>query len=436
MQTSPLHPSAQLLEVPTTSEEFLRNKHTAMSTEDLKLTDLLEQVKTSTHTYLHTCVPRSSDHHDKSSRAVRVNFSEEVTGLLKSKLRDHINQDGMLVRKNVHYPLRFESDREKLNFMTTLHLVNFGSFVVQDTNDTEYCQDGILWTSLRGCMGMHLSGSKFNANWFTGIGSPEIESWFGLSRTVDRRVFGKNSPVYQAEDSDEKPLIDTLVKVLNDAGRVLLTFGKDDFFDFFEFADLFANARRMHAADDEGFYHVEVSVADVVEKLAKNIYGFMDKYEVELEDGQRLEIWLLSKAQKLAMQLAGIEEFSFEGKKYKLQWADADRLNIAVDNDVIRALVNLGVLAVADKEQLQYQVDERTGRKVCPDSSVDFECELRSTAVEACLQMLDHLTKDSESLKFASHLDRVALLQHILWQTSLASKSICRGILKPKSPFF
>jgi succinate dehydrogenase flavin-adding protein (antitoxin of CptAB toxin-antitoxin module) len=397
-----------------------------------KLQDVLEQVKSSCQTFLQSCV-RS----DASIRPVQLNFSSEIVQNLKDKLLQSSTNDGPLIRKHVHYPLRFESDREMLNFVVTLHLVNFGSYVIQDPQDTDYAQDGILWSSLRGCMGMHLSGSKFAANWYSGISSHEIESWFGLSRTADRRILGKDSPVYQSEDSNEKPLIENLEKVLNDAGRVLLSFRAEDFFEFLDFPTMFADARRANAPDEDDCYVTEVSVSELLSKLVKNLYGFKDMYRVQLEENGQLDVWILSKAQKLMMQLASIEVFTFEGRKYKLHWADADRLTIGVDNDVVRALIHLGVLEVSGsvKEKLHYQVDERSGLKVCPDVGTEFECEVRCTALEACLKMLDYLSEDS-GLKFASPLDRVALLEQILWQTALKSKSPSRGILNKNSAFF
>jgi len=84
----------------------------------------------------------------------------------------------------------------------------------------------------------------------------KLKGCFGLSQTVDSRILGEHFPVYQAMDSNQKPLIETLAKVLSDAEAVLLSFRKEDVLDF---PELFPHARNSQEVY-ENDYHDEVSV--------------------------------------------------------------------------------------------------------------------------------------------------------------------------------
>jgi hypothetical protein len=302
--------------------------------------------------------------------------------------------------------------------------------LITDKNEEKYqVGRGILENTLRGCVGMHLLSHDviYNSDFYLGISADEIEQWFNVSRSTDVRAMGEDIPVYQSVDSVEKSYIENLVRVLNDAGRVLRSFGCHDFFEFLEIGkNIEENV-------------INLSASSLVTRLSKHFYGFGDSYKIHNASGEggEKDIWFCSKSKKLVMDLVEMfKTLKIEKSSYALSWHDLDQITIAVDYDVVRALLHIEAIQPLNFDQSQLRIlesnsgiEQRKQRNLSPE----LEFDLRCVAQHFCDTLLAEYRKEFNTEDYFTCL---MTLQREFWNISSISKSQIKGLYNPNSVFF
>jgi len=113
-------------------------------------------------------------------------------------------------------PLKFPDLKSEITMIALLNLLDFGRSYNKILMDTvsRNAQDTILF----GCMGMHLSGKKLDADFLLGMTVTSVGQFFSIPVTVEEKVM---DAVYKDSPGPLHPFADSIRKVMNDTGRVL-----------------------------------------------------------------------------------------------------------------------------------------------------------------------------------------------------------------------
>lgn len=190
------------------------------------------------------------------------------------------------------------------------------------------------------------------------------------------------------------PLLASVQKVINDAGRALIESGFNTLGEFI-----------LKCLDDRAAAALPPSAAALVERLAAVIPGFQDSYEEESNGGTHV-VWL-RKAQQLADRLY----MRFGRSDPRFNFVDIDELSVDSGEVIAAMLVYKGVLKLG--EDLQAAIDNEkdiggskdvvelraavveSGRRICVAAAgEENEAEIAPRHVSA------YLLREAEVLKF------------------------------------
>ncbi|KDO22021.1 hypothetical protein SPRG_12230, partial [Saprolegnia parasitica CBS 223.65] len=264
----------------------------------------------------------------------------------------------------VRYPLSFKSVADELNFMGLVNVLNFGSGYRQPLH--AITDRGAHETMTFGAIGLFISEPRLDAKFLRGLSLESVASYFSLPTERDEQL----SPgIYIAKPGPLKPLAESIRKVLNDTGRILLELGFADFGAF-----LLAHVQKG------------ISASQLVELLATTFPAFHDVSP----DGS---VVLLKKAQCFVASL--YRRFHEEDASFCFD--DIASLTAFSDNVLPCVLHAMGILEYTS--ELDDMIEKGT---LLPHGGV--ETELRAAAVVAC-----------EKIVAATGLDMIAL-DSFLWR--------------------
>lgn len=124
------------------------------------------------------------------------------------------------------FPLKFDSQHQKLNFFSILHLLNFGSgyrVILKASNGS-----GAFDNIVKLLISAHVSGGNLNAAWMRNINANTVSEMMRISMIVEVPV--ENNPILkEMKPSPAAPVIHKITGALNSTGKALESLGKYNF---------------------------------------------------------------------------------------------------------------------------------------------------------------------------------------------------------------
>lgn len=327
------------------------------------------------------------------NRAVSDGFLQSVRiddAKLCSFFERHIrdNTDAIAQPERLITPLNFSSIDQEIEFYVLYGLMQFGSgwrLVLH-----EHCGRGASETILYGLMNLVISNRNIDAQMLVSLSLHDVAELFGIPIKVEKPISAGSSAITQIVDSDLRPFVETLLKVLNTAGQKLLQRQCSGFASFVR--------RSISDAKDEQRPVVASLVDDLIEA-----FGFTldDKATlVHPETKEELVVCMYKKAQLIVGTLYN-NLFDKEPEVFDFGQEEMAQLTAFVDNVLPAVLVKDGVL------QLNEELYERiqTSKVVLPVGPEETEMRV------AALVALERLSEMSNGSVTPMHLD------YLLWST-------------------
>ncbi|OQR95859.1 hypothetical protein THRCLA_07508 [Thraustotheca clavata] len=247
----------------------------------------------------------------------------------------------------VRYPLAFRSLSDELNFIALVNLLNFGSGYRKPLH--QITERGAHETMTFGAIGLYISEPRLDAKFLRGLSLESVASYFSLPTERDEQL----SPgIYISKPGPLKPLAESIQKVLNESGQILLDLGFEDFGAF-----LIAKIK-----------NTPTTASDLVEIIATTFPAFHDVSG---------SVSFLKKAQCFVASL--YRRFADEDEAFKFE--DIAKLTAFSDSGLPCVLHAMGILEYS--AELEEQIEKET---LLPHGGV--EVELRAAAVVACDQII------------------------------------------------
>eukprot|EP00474_Spongospora_subterranea_P009634 CRZ10092.1 hypothetical protein [Spongospora subterranea] len=224
--------------------------------------------------------------------------------------------DNVPFTPGTRYPLRFESISEEINFTSLVHLVAFGAFFNNHIAASHHNVMTMFEVAERGMLGLFISG-KLNASRLVDISLVDVESAFGLPLSCEEQM--ENIPAYISVDAPTKPLVEDIVKCLNDTGRILLNRRCPSL------GDLILNEM------DKKLLASPASAGAMMQLLAATFPAFND-------------LGFFSKATALTAALY----WTFKDRVPSLDFSDASDIGCPSDFDLIDFFFDMGVIEVKE----------------------------------------------------------------------------------------
>lgn len=225
------------------------------------------------------------------------------------------------------YPIAFNTLKHEINFIITLHALNFGSVFYPEA------QDGILWKSIEGCLGLYLEGGSFTASFLSNVDEAAIERVFRLRMKANVPIT-EGSPITILGKGPDHDFASSLLTVCHDSGRILQNHASDSFYDFF-FPD--------------GLEKVP-NAQELIDRMAMTFPCFDDPIHGEKEDPPT---GFYSKARKAVFHVFGVL-----AREDKIVFIEASKgLVIPVDHIVVDAMTGLEILKGDSYSDVEIRAD-------------------------------------------------------------------------------
>ncbi len=189
------------------------------------------------------------------------------------------------------YPLQFASRFEEVNFIALTQLLNIGSGFRAALHAAT--GRGAWDTILFGCMSMHLSSRRLDADYFCNVSLSDVESTFGIPLSVDKSV--GDGPIKMSVAGPLRPLAEHIRFCLAEVGRVLHARS------FASLGHMIYNVRSKYGGEAPRVPELPpTTAAALVTRLASAFKPFND---VAVLEATGVEVCFYKKAQVLASQL-------------------------------------------------------------------------------------------------------------------------------------
>lgn len=152
--------------------------------------------------------------------------ADQIDAFLQSIDRSRYEKVLKKEKAQMTFPLKFESQHQKLNFFSILHLLNFGSgyrVILKEANGS-----GAFDNIIKLLFSAHLSGEPLNAAWMRSINAEKISEMMRL--LMIKEVPVENNPILkEIKPSAAATLVHKIVAALHNTGTTLQQLGKYDF---------------------------------------------------------------------------------------------------------------------------------------------------------------------------------------------------------------
>ena len=273
----------------------------------------------------------------------------------------------------VRFPLQFPDATAEVSLLALLGMMNFGSGWRAELHRASGV--GAYQTIQRGVIGCFLKDPAVKAETLAAVTSGEVESWFDIPARVEVPHPELGPAVLQVVDSPLAPLVQSLQKVLNDCGRILLERQKQSLGHFILDA--------LSAQDPGPDGQPAPSAASLVDALVAAFPALQD-------EGACLgsPVFLYKKAQLIAADL--YRRFSETDGRFAFR--DFPVLTAFADNVLPAVLRKEGVLRLSSS--LGASIDAGSG------VAHEDEVALRACAVTAIEGMAAHLGMSAPDLDY------------------------------------
>ncbi|KAK9808949.1 hypothetical protein WJX72_006902 [[Myrmecia] bisecta] len=255
-------------------------------------------------------------------------------------------------------PVRFESVQQEVNFLATMHLLDFGSGY--DPQLLQTMRRDARETLQFGVLGMHISDKKIDAQFMKEFSNFAVANYFGIQSHIDQQVqpgitMSRPGPLLQ--------LTQQIRQALNSTGAALEDAGSADL------GSLIMSSLESRRASGQA-----PSASSLVEYLTTAIPVFADEANWR---GQ--QVVFQRKAQLLAFAL--YQRFAPELPDL-FGFVDAEQLTADSGNVVPAALHRLGILKYSNELEQAIAAQQ----PLTPGS--DQEVALRAAAINAVAQIV------------------------------------------------